>query len=69
MRLNRKMNLKCRKTGRTNIAEAKNACRCRAAQLASIRLMRGQVSRGSAGEYQADERAGVARLSWRVSGR
>ena len=22
-----------------------------------------------AGEYQADERAGVARLSWRVSGR
>ena len=42
---------------------------CRAAQLASIRLMSGQVSRGSAGEYQADERAGVARLSWRVSGR
>ena len=28
--------------------------------------MSGQVSRGSAGEYQADERAGVARLSWRV---
>ena len=28
-----------------------------------------QVSRGSAGEDQADERAGVARLSWRVSGR
>ena len=28
-----------------------------------------QVSRGSPGEYQADERAGVARLSWRVSGR
>ena len=26
------------------------------------------VSRGSADEYQADERAGVARLSWRVSG-
>ena len=23
------------------------------------------MSRGSAGEYQADERAGVARLSWR----
>ena len=39
------------------------------AQLASIRLRSGQVSRGSAGEYQADERAGVARLSWRVSGR
>ena len=30
--------------------------------------MSGQVSRDSAGEYQADERAGVARLSWRVSG-
>ena len=42
------------------------AGRCRAAQLASIRLMSGQVSRGSAGEYQADERACVARLSWRV---
>ena len=27
--------------------------------------MSGQVSRGLAGEYQADERAGVARLSWR----
>ena len=39
------------------------------AQLASIRQMSGQVSHGSAGEYQADERAGVARLSWRVSGR
>src|SRR5574340_1664655 len=39
------------------------------AQLASIRQMIGQVSHGSAGEYQADERAGVARLSWRVSGR
>ena len=25
--------------------------------------MSGQVSRGSAGEYQADERAGVARLA------
>ena len=31
--------------------------------------MSGQVSRGSAGEYQADERAGVARLSWQVLGR
>ena len=26
-----------------------------------------QVSRGSAGEYQADEQAGVVRLCWRVS--
>ena len=55
-----------------------------AAQLASIRkrsrqvsrgstgeyqVMCRQVSRGYAGEYQADEQAGVARLSWRVSGR
>ena len=38
--------------------------RCRAAQLASIRQISGQVSRGSAGGYQADEGAGVARLSW-----
>ena len=28
-----------------------------------------QVSRGSADEYQAEERAGVEMLSWRVSGR
>ena len=39
----------------------------RAAPLARIRQMNGQVSRGSAGEYQADEQAGFARLSWRVS--
>ena len=26
-----------------------------------------QVSRGSAGEFQADEQAGVARLRWQVS--
>ena len=31
------------------------------AQLASIRQMSRQVSRGSAGEYQEDEQAGVAR--------
>ena len=36
--------------------------------VASIRQMIGQVWRGSAGEYQADEWAGVARLSRRVSG-
>ena len=29
----------------------------------------GLASRGSAGEYQADEQAGVARLRWRVPGR
>ena len=37
--------------------------------VASIRQMSRQVSRGSDGEYQADEQAGVARLNWRVSGR
>ena len=42
---------------------------CRAAQMASIRLMSGQVSRGSAVQYQADEQAGVGSLWWRVSGR
>ena len=31
--------------------------RCRAAPLASIRQMSGQVSRGSVGEYQADDQA------------
>ena len=60
------------------------ASRCRGAQLAMIRQMSGQVSRGSAGEYkadeqelsrgsageyQADEREGVAGLSWRLLGR
>ena len=28
-----------------------------------------QVSRRSAGEYQADEQSGVAQLPWRVTGR
>ena len=37
------------------------------APLASIRQMSRQVSRGSAGEYQSDEQAGVALLTWRVS--
>ena len=32
-------------------------------------LLLGRKARGSVAEYQADERAGVARLSWRVSGR
>ena len=32
---------------------------CRGAQLAMIRQMSGQVSRGSAGEYKADEQAVV----------
>ena len=40
---------------------------CRAAQLEITKLMSRQVSRGSAVDYQADEQAGVARLSWRLS--
>ena len=43
--------------------------RCREAQLAIFKQMIGQVSRGSSGEYQADERAAVVRFSWRLSGR
>ena len=54
------------------------------AQLAIIKQMSGQVPRGSAGDYQADERAvlwgsagdyqadeqaGFAGLSWRLSSR
>ena len=39
------------------------------AHLASIRQMSRQVSRGSGFEYQAEEQAGVARLSCRFSGR
>ena len=40
-----------------------------AAQLAYIKQMSMQVKRGSAVDYQADEQAGVARLSWRLSSR
>ena len=43
--------------------------RCRVAHLAIIKQMSGQVSQGSSGDYQADERAGVALLSWRLSSR
>ena len=57
----------------------RRAGRCRGAQLAIIRHMSRKVSRGSAGDYQAgewsgvtrlrcdyqaDERVGVAQLSW-----
>ena len=38
-------------------------------QLQIMKQMSRQEYRGSAGEYQADEQAGVARLRWRVSGR
>ena len=48
---------------------ATHSGRCGGAQLASIRQMSRQVSRGSAGEDQADERAVIPRPSWRVSGR
>ena len=40
--------------------------RGRGVQLAIIKQMSGQGSRGSAGDYQADERAGVVWLSWRL---
>ena len=41
--------------------------RCRVVQFSIIKQMNRQVSQGSAGDYQADEQAGVARLSWRLS--
>ena len=47
----------------------KLAGRCRGGQLEIMKQMSRQEYRGSAGEYQADEQAGVARLTWRVSGR
>jgi hypothetical protein len=37
--------------------------------MAIIKQMSGQGSPGSAGDYQAEERAGFARLSWRLSSR
>ena len=36
----------------------------RAAHLAIIKQMSKQVSHSSAGDYQVDEQAGVAQLSW-----
>ena len=39
------------------------------AQLAIIKQMTSQVSRGSAGDYQADDLSGVVRLSRRLSSR
>ena len=54
---------------RMQVPELCQEGQCRAAPLPSIRQMSGQVSGGSAGEYQADEQAGVVRLSWRVSGK
>ena len=38
-------------------------------QLQIMKQMSRQEYRGSAGEYQADEQADVARLRWRVSGK
>ena len=40
-----------------------------AAQLAITKQMNRQVPHGSAGDYQADEWEGVARLSWRLTSR
>ena len=39
------------------------------AQLATVKLKSRQVSHGSVGDYQADEQAGVTRLSWPQSSR
>ena len=36
------------------------------AQLATVKQMNRQVSRGSAVDYEADEQAGVARLSMHI---
>ena len=35
----------------------------------TIKQMSRKVSRGSGGDYQADEQAGVEQLCWRISGR
>ena len=37
--------------------------------MAIIKQMSRQVSRSSGGDYQADEKAGVEQLRWRLSGR
>ena len=39
------------------------------AQVAIIKQMSRQVSSSSAGDYQVEEQAGVARLSWRILSR
>ena len=60
--------LSSRRAGRCRGAQLANIKQMRGqvsgAQLAIIKQMRGQVSRGSAGDYHVDEQAGVARLSW-----
>ena len=55
--------------GKTNPRQPEWTMGCIDSQEAVLVWLIGEVSRGSAGEYQADERAGVAQLSWRVSGR
>ena len=51
------------------VDEASLLSAIKAGRDAWIRQTIRQVSRGSAGEYQADEQAGVERLRWQVSGR
>ena len=53
-----------------NIQETKimTSCPITSWQIDGETMESGQVSRGSPGEYQADERAGVVGLSSRVSG-
>ena len=78
----KQMSGRCRGAQLANIKQMSGRCRvaqvaiikqmigrCRVAQLAIIKQMSGHVSRGSAGDYQADDGVGVARLSWRLSGR
>ena len=52
-----------------NICDLLRLYRCRGAQMSIIKQMSRQGSHGSAGDYQADEQAGVTRLSWRISSR
>ena len=43
--------------------------RCRGTKLLIMKQMSSHVSRGSVGDYHADEQAGVARFRWRISSR
>ena len=65
--------LSSRRAGRFRVAQLsiikQMSSRCHVAQLSIIKQMSRQVSRGSAGDYQADEQAFVAGLSCRLSSR
>ena len=55
--------------GQEDPLEEEMAGRCRGAQLAYIKQKSRQLLRGTVFDYQADEQAGVARLSWQLSSR